>query len=71
MNNNWIKSQQNGALINLDNLADIIIKKVKNEDHQVLGYTSSGFGIVIFRGSEVECTHILGHLVNLITPKVI
>ena len=70
MNNNWIKSEQNGALINLNNLADIIIKEVKG-NHQVLGYTSSGFGIVIFKGDEDECSDVLKDLAMLTSPRVI
>jgi hypothetical protein len=68
--NNWIKSAQNGALVNLDNLADMIVKEVKG-GHQVLGYTSSGFGIVIFKGTEDECADALHDLEHLLQPVVI
>lgn len=71
MSNNWIQSQQNGALINLDNLADIIVKDVKG-NYQVLGYTSSGFGIVIFKGTEFECEQVHERLATFLDqPRVI
>jgi hypothetical protein len=48
---NWIAGQQEQILVNLDNLVDILVKK-QGESYSVVGYTPSGFGIVMFKGTK-------------------
>ena len=52
----WIKSEQNGILVNLDNIADLTVKESNGHGTYVLiAYTSSGFGMNLYRGNEKDC----------------
>jgi hypothetical protein len=62
----WIKSQQNGALVNLDNIADITVKKDSQGLHSLMAYTTTGFGVVVYKGSSSDCEERLDML-NVLT----
>lgn len=48
---NWVACQQEQIQVNLDNLVDILVKK-QGDSHSVVGYTPSGFGIIMFKGTK-------------------
>ena len=70
MTNNWVISKQSGILVNLDNLADILCKK-QDGAFAVVGYTPQGFGIVIHKGSQEECSKIKEMIENKVTAQVL
>lgn len=66
----WIRSTQNGAMINLETMADIIVRP-KGTAHQVLAYTPHGVSITVFEGTEKECANKMSELENYLLPKML
>jgi hypothetical protein len=58
----WIKGEK-GILINLDNFADIVHKK---QDNSIMGYTTAGFGIVLYKGSSGDCERVLREIEDIL-----
>lgn len=50
---NWVISKQSGIMVNLNNIADILVK-----GGTVMAYTPSGYGIMVFRGTDDECVRV-------------
>jgi len=65
----WIESEQNGILINLDNVADVIIQD--GQECTVKCYTPSGFGMVVFRGSKDDCIRKVTDISMMIKATVV
>ncbi len=51
---NWLMCQQEKILVNFDHLVDILCKN-QNGSCSVVGYTPSGYGIILFKGTQQEC----------------
>lgn len=63
---NWLVSPKGDILVNVNNLADILVKK-QGSFWSVVGYTPSGFGVILYTGEEKECRTLLGKIVKLIS----
>jgi hypothetical protein len=61
--NQWIEGRD-GVLLNLNNMADVIHKK---QDNSVIGYTTSGFGIVLYKGSKEDCERVLSEIKAIVS----
>ena len=59
---NWLSTPQ--ILVNLDNLADILVKK-QGSSWALVGYTPSGFGIILYTGTDNDCQTLLGRIVKI------
>lgn len=64
----WIESKQNGILVNLENIADVVIQAGQGE-FVVKCYTHSGFGMVIFKGTEKDCVDKKEVVSNLVKAQ--
>jgi len=63
---NWIEAS--GVLVNVDNLVDILSKK-QQSGFTVVGYTPSGFGIVLFTGTQDECKGVMQRLGDFVSSE--
>jgi hypothetical protein len=65
---NWVITPD-GLLLNLEAMADILIKKINGGQSTVSAYTGSGVCLVLFKGPESECTAFRERLVNFLQAE--